>query len=370
MPDPDGQAVEVLSLADVAAAAKAVTSAAVWDFIEGGSGVERSLRANRAGLDAVYVLPRILRDVSRQSAAGVLLGSPVSMPVVTAPMAYQRLVNAEGELAAARAAKVADVPFTVSMLSSVSVEELAAAGGTLWFQLYWLRDRAVTLELLERAEAAGCQALMLTVDVPRMGRRLRDVRNGFTLPPGVTAVHLGGPETSAHRWQSGASAVAAHTQQIFDPTLSWSDLGWLRERTTMPLIVKGVLDPNDAARAAGAGVAGLVVSNHGGRQLDGSAAGIDVLPKIREAVDGRCQVYLDGGIRGGGDVLGALARGADAVLLGRPILWGLAAAGERGVNDVLSLLREEFDHAMILAGCRDLADVRQLQVVDSRAPMR
>jgi 4-hydroxymandelate oxidase len=233
-----------------------------------------------------------------------------------------------------------------------------------------LRDRAVTVELLARAEAAGCQALILTVDVPRMGRRLRDVRNGFALPPTVAAVHLGGPSTSAHRSRRGASAVATHTQQMFDPTLSWQDLEWLRERTTMPLILKGVLDPADAAQAADAGVAALVASNHGGRQLDGSAPGIDALPRIREVVGDRCEVYLDGGIRSGVDVLGSLARGADGVLLGRPILWGLAAAGERGVSDVLSLLRDELDNAMTLAGCRDLADVRRLNVVDNRAPFR
>jgi 4-hydroxymandelate oxidase len=277
-------------------------------------------------------------------------------------MSYQRLIHPEGEIGLARAAREAGIPLTLSMMSSCLLEEVAAVGGTLWFQLYLLRDRGQVADLIQRAEVAGCRALMLTVDVPRMGRRLRDMRNGFTLPAGITAANLrDDAATMVRRPPAGSSGVAVHTNQVFEPSLSWADVSWLRERTRLPLVLKGILHPADAQRAAESGVSAVVVSNHGGRQLDGAVASITALPGVCEAVDGRCEVLLDSGIRSGTDVLRALSLGAGGVLLGRPALWGLASGGARGAAQVLSLLADELTEAMTLAGCPDVGSARLLQ---------
>lgn len=353
---------ELLDIDELADLARAVLPGQVWDYVAGGSQTETSLAGNRSAFTPLRVLPRVLRDVSGVSAATTLFGSAAAVPVAVAPMAYQRLVHPDGELAAARAARAAGVPYTVATLSSTTVEEVAAAGGTLWFQLYWLRDRGVVAELLGRAEAAGCRALLLTVDVPKLGRRRRDVRNGFALPPEVVAAHLT-DATVAHQRRDRGSALEDFVSSALDPSLSWPDLEWLRARTQLPLVLKGVLDPVDAAHAASTGVDGLVVSNHGGRQLDGAAAPIDVLPAVCEAFGERGPVLLDSGVRSGLDVLKAMALGASGVLLGRPVLWGLAVGGEAGVRRVLSLVGEELTDAMALAGCPDLASVRRLTVI-------
>ncbi|AHH99491.1 alpha-hydroxy acid oxidase [Kutzneria viridogrisea] len=360
-----------LDLAELARAAKAVIPAAVWDFVEGGSGAELSLGANRSALDSLALVPRVLRDVSAPTAGCALLGAQAEMPVAIAPMAYQRLLHPDGELAVARAAKLAGIPFTVPMLSSVAVEQVASSGADLWFQLYWLRDRGKTAELLARAQAAGCRAVVLTVDVPRMGRRLRDLRNSFALPGEVGAAHFAPDQAvAAQRRKDGASAVADHTSQAFDPSLSWPDLEWLRGRTSLPLVLKGVLDPRDALRASQSGVDALVVSNHGGRQLDGALPAIDALPAVREAVGETCEVLLDSGIRSGVDVLRAIARGARGVLLGRPVLHGLALGGAEGVGRTLALLRAEIDDALALAGCRDVHEAAGLRLAKSPAQRR
>lgn len=350
-------------LDDAERAAAAVLPSEVRDFIAGGSGRERALAANREAFDRVFVTPRVLRDVSGCGTEAVLLGRPVRMPVAIAPVAYHRMVHPDGELATARAAKAAGVPFTVATLSSVPVEEVTAAGGSVWFQLYWLRERGRSLELARRAEDAGCEALMLTVDVPWMGRRLRDVRNRFALPADVRAAHLdAGAASVAHR-PAGGSAVAAHTARVFSPALTWSCVEELRAATRLPLVLKGVLAPEDAARAAESGVDAVVVSNHGGRQLDGALPGLDALPAVVEAVGGACEVMVDGGVRGGTDVLTALALGASGVLVGRPPMWGLAAAGEDGVRRVLDLLASELGDALGLAGCAGTAGARGLRTV-------
>ncbi|MFG2647887.1 alpha-hydroxy acid oxidase [Streptomyces sp. NPDC048436] len=351
-------------LSDIERAAAAALPPEVWDFVAGGSGRERSLAANRAAFDRVFVAARVLRDVSACATDAVLLKRPVRMPVAVAPVAYHRLVHPEGELATARAAKAAGVPFTVATLSSVPVEEVTAAGGSVWFQLYWLRERQRSLDLARRAEDAGCEALMLTVDVPWMGRRLRDVRNGFALPGHVRAAHLdGGAASSAHRPARNGSAVAAHTAEAFSAAVTWSCVEELRAATRLPLIVKGILAPEDAVRAAGLGVDAVVVSNHGGRQLDGALPGVDALPEVVEAVGGACEVMVDGGVRSGTDVLKALALGADGVLVGRPPVWGLAAAGEAGVRQVLDLLADELRDALGLAGCAVVGEARELRTV-------
>ncbi|WP_371749378.1 alpha-hydroxy-acid oxidizing protein [Streptomyces sp. NBC_01283] len=351
-------------LSDVERAAAAALAPEVWDFIAGGSGRERSLDANREAFDRIFVASRVLRDVSGCTTDATLLNRPVRMPVAVAPVAYHRLVDPEGELATARAAKTAGVPFTVATLSSVPVEEVTAVGGAVWFQLYWLRERQRSLDLARRAEDAGCEALMLTVDVPWMGRRLRDVRNGFALPGHVRAAHLdGGAPSAAHRSGTEGSAVAAHTAEAFSPAVTWSCVEELRAATRLPLIVKGILAPEDAVRAVGLGVDAVVVSNHGGRQLDGALPGIDALPEVVDAVGGACEVMVDGGVRGGTDVLKALASGADGVLVGRPPVWGLAAAGESGVLQVLDLLAAELRDALGLAGCAGVAAARELRTV-------
>ncbi|GAA5081164.1 4-hydroxymandelate oxidase [Thermocatellispora tengchongensis] len=338
----------LLTPADAEAAAGAVLPPGVERFVNGGSGDELTLRANRAAFDRIHITPRALVDVSRTGTQTRLLGRPAAMPVAVAPMAYQRAVHPGGELATARAAREHGIPFTATTFSSVPIEEIAAVGAETWFQLYWLRDRARTKDLLQRAEAAGCTALMLTVDTPRMARRRADLRSGFTLPPGVTAAHF--TADPARHAGPGASAVAEHASAAIDPSLSWQDLDWLREHTALPLILKGLLHPADAGRALRAGAQAIVVSNHGGRQLDGAPPAIDALPAIAEATAGRGELLLDSGVRTGTDVLKALTRGATGVLLGRPALWGLALAGAEGVSRILGLLREELTEALALSG--------------------
>jgi 4-hydroxymandelate oxidase len=345
---------EARCVADLERAAAAALPAEIWDFVAGGSGGELTLAANRAALDRIYLVPRMLRDVSRCTTDTVLLGRPTRAPMAIAPIAYQRLVHPDGELAAARAARDAGVPFVASTLSSVCIEDIAAVGGAVWFQLYWLRDTARAMDLVRRAEDAGCQAIVLTVDVPWMGRRLRDVRNGFALPDEVRAANLGDRST-AHRRVSAASAVAVHTSEAFSSAVTWTSVEMLRARTGLPLVLKGILAPQDARRAVGCGVDAVVVSNHGGRQLDGALPSIDALPDVVSAVDGGAEVLMDSGIRSGTDILKALALGASGVLIGRPLMWGLALGGEAGARRVLALLAEELRDALGLAGCDSVA---------------
>ncbi|MEV4770688.1 alpha-hydroxy acid oxidase [Micromonospora humida] len=351
-------------MADFAELARRALPPGVWDFVGGGSGVETTLAANRAALDRVAVLPRVLTGVERPRTHAPLLGREQAMPVAVAPMAYQRLLHPDGEPALAAAAGAAGVPYVLSTLSSTPVEEVTAAAGPVWFQLYWLRDRGLVADLLDRAHTAGCAALMVTVDVPVLGRRLRDVRNGFALPPEVTAANLpAGRDDLAHAGTPGMSAIAAHTEAAFAPALTWADLAWLRERTRLPLLVKGVLDPRDAVRAADVGVDAVVVSNHGGRQLDGAPATATMLPEVVAAVGERIEVLLDSGIRSGTDVLRALALGASGVLLGRPMLWALAAGGRAGAQAALDLLAVELRDALTLTGCADPTQARRLRTL-------
>ncbi|WP_329529741.1 alpha-hydroxy-acid oxidizing protein (plasmid) [Streptomyces sp. NBC_01450] len=360
---------DLLAPADAQGPASAALPPMIERFVNGAAGAGLTLRANRAALDRICVVPRVLRDVSATGTATNLLGTPCAIPAAVAPMAYQHAVHPDGELAVARAARDAGVPFTVSTFSSVPVEEITAVGGTTWFQLYWLRDRGMTAELLSRAESAGCTALVLTVDTPRMGRRQADLRGSFRLPEGVRAAHFdrradGIPAAA----RTGVSAIATQTSDLVDPSLSWRDLEWLREHTRLPLVLKGVLDAQDAATAARLGVDGVVVSNHGGRQLDGAPPAVSALPTVADAVAGRCEVLFDSGVRSGTDILKALALGAGAVLLGRPVLWGLAVGGQAGAHRVLDLFRTELHSAMALAGCPDLEAVTGLATADGPVP--
>ncbi|MFE6504923.1 alpha-hydroxy acid oxidase [Kitasatospora sp. NPDC057738] len=351
--------VRVLTSAGIERAARDRLPTEIWDFIEGGSDAERTLAANRQMFGRHALRPRTLVDVSVCDPALTLLGAPLRLPLGIAPMAYHRLVDPEGETATARAAGRAGALLVAAMFASRTLEEIAAAAtGPLWLQLYWLRERAALAALVERAEAAGYRALVLTVDAPRIGRRLRDLRNGFAVPPTVRAVNLDRSLMSAsHRAAGGGSGIAEHAREQFDPTLSWTDLAWLRERTRLPLVLKGVLTAEDARLAVEHGVDVLLVSNHGGRQLDGVVPALAALPDVVEAVPADLPVLFDGGVRSGTDLAIALALGARAVLIGRPALWGLAAGGEAGVHRVLDLLREELEHTMALLGRPRLADL-------------
>jgi 4-hydroxymandelate oxidase len=351
----------LLCVRDAEQAAAGALPRDVRDFIAGGSEAEVTLAANRAALDAVFFTPRVLAGITACDPSTMLVGCRSVLPVAIAPMSFQRLVHPEGEIGQARAAREAGIPLALSMMSSCTLEEVAAVGGTVWFQLYLLRDRGQVSDLIQRAEEAGCQAVVLTVDAPRIGRRLRDLRNGFALPPEITAANLRGDAARLVRQPpAGASGLAIHNQ-VFDPSLSWADVAWLREQTRLPLVLKGILHPEDARRAVEHGASAVVVSNHGGRQLDGAVASIAALPGVCAAVEGRCEVLLDSGIRSGTDVLKALSLGAHGVLLGRPALWGLASGGARGAAQVLSLLAEELTEAMMLAGCPDVGSARLLR---------
>jgi isopentenyl diphosphate isomerase/L-lactate dehydrogenase-like FMN-dependent dehydrogenase len=343
-----------LTVRDFARTARRVLPRMVYDYFRSGADGEATLRANVRAFRRRTLLPRVLVDVEAVSARTELLGVELPHPVLVAPTAYHRLAHPDGELATARGAADAGALLVVSTLATTSLEDVAAATpAPKWFQLYAHKDRGVTRELVERAHAAGYRALMLTVDTPALGRRLADVRNRFALPEGLVMANLRG--VSGGSAAEPGSALAQHVAARHDASLSWSDLEWLAGLSPMPLVLKGVLRADDAARAAAAGAAAVIVSNHGGRQLDGSPATLDVLPRVVEAVAGRAPVLVDGGVRWGTDVLMALALGARAVLVGRPVLWGLAVAGAAGVARVLAGLRDELLLAMKLAGCPDLA---------------
>lgn len=342
----------LLSRQDYAAAARTKMDRAVWDYIAGGSGDEVTLRGERAAYDRYRLRPRTLVDVSHCELGTTLLGRSVALPIGIAPMAYHRLVDAEGETATVRAAGALDALTITSTFASRTLEETArAASGPLWLQLYVLREREVTEALVRRAEAAGYRALVITVDTPRMARRERDLRNGFRLPAHIRPVNLDDGHTSGlHTGRAGSSTLAEHAGRHHDAAFTWQDLAWLRSLTSLPLVLKGVLTAQDARQAADLGVEGLIVSTHGGRQLDGAIAALDALPEVVAAVPDECEVLVDGGIRRGTDVLKALALGARAVLVGRPVLWGLAVGGAAGVERVLTTLREELSEAMALTG--------------------
>jgi 4-hydroxymandelate oxidase len=360
--------VPVTSAEDFRELARSRMPADVWDYIEGGSGAERTLEANRAAFDRFGLRPRVLVDVSTVDTGTAVLGAPLAFPVGVAPTAYHRLLHPDGELATARGAGEAGALYIVSMFATQSVEDIAkVATGPLWLQLYWLRHRDAVADLAGRAAAAGYRAIVLTVDTPRVGRRLRDVRNAFALDDSVQAVNLA-PEAmaTAHRRREGASALAVHAVEAFDPSISWADLAWLRQRSELPLLLKGILTAEDAARAVEHGVDGIVVSNHGGRQLDGAVPSLLALPEVVDAVAGACPVILDGGVRTGAEVFTALALGAEVVLVGRPVLWALAVDGGAGVAEVLRLLHDELLLAMALAGRPTLAEIDRSAVSDGR----
>jgi 4-hydroxymandelate oxidase len=330
-----------------------------WGYVQGGGGVEWTLAENRAAFDRIAIRPRFLVDVERCSTTTELLGATLPTPIGVAPMAYHRLMHSDGELATAEAAGETGGPFVVSIFASQPLADIAKrATAPLWQQLYWLRRRDRLAALIHKAEDAGFSAFVLTIDLPKVARRLRDVRNGFTLPEQVSAVNLDRDViATVHSGASGSSAIERHSLEQFDRTITWSDLAWLREQTTLPLVLKGILTAEDARLAVEHGVDAVIVSNHGGRQLDFALSAVEVLPEVVAEVYGALPVLLDGGVRSGTDVFKAVALGARAVFVGRPVLWGLGAAGAEGVAGVLRLLRDELVECMTLAGHPDIAAV-------------
>jgi 4-hydroxymandelate oxidase len=326
------------------------------------------LKANVAAFDRVRLRPRVLTDVSTVDTTVSVFGTGFATPVGVAPTAYHRLVDAEGEVATARGASTAGALFVVSVFASRTLEDIAAAStGPLWLHLYWFHRREVMTGLIRRATAAGYGALVLTVDAPRIGRRWRDMRNGFAIGGDVAAVNIDAAVMAlTHHSDVGHSAIAEHAAHSFDPGVTWADLAWLRTQTSLPIVLKGILTAEDAALAVEHGVDGIVVSNHGGRQLDGAVASLDALPEVVDAVGGALPVLFDGGVRRGSDALTALALGARMVLLGRPPLWALAAGGAEGVAGLLRTTTEELALAMALAGRPCLAELDR-SVVKARA---
>ena len=353
---------ELINVADFERAASEKLDAGALGYFAGGAGDEVTLRDNVEGWRRWRLRPRMLVDVSEVRTSAEVLGGEVSMPVLVAPVAYQRLADESGEVGMARAAAEAGTVMCLSTLATARPSEVAAGapGGRRWFQLYCFRDEAVTQALMDEAAESGFEAIVVTVDAPRGGRRERDLRTGFKVPEG-----LGVPSVEAALGVDRAVTIE-ETFSLMDPALGWSQLERLASDCSLPVLVKGLLTAEDAALAIEHGAAGVVVSNHGGRQLDCVLATADALPEVVAAVDGRGAVLVDGGIRRGTDVAIALALGADAVLVGRPALWGLAAAGEAGAKRVLDLLRDELELALALCGCASPAELTSAHV--QRAP--
>ncbi len=339
------------------AAARLLTKNA-YDYYRSGADDQRTLRENRRAFRRWEIWYRVLADVAERSLEATVLGSKLASPILVAPTAYHCMAHPEGEIATARGTAEAGSLQIVSTLATTRLEDVAAASsGPKWFQLYVHKDRELTRELVERAVASGYRALVLTVDAPLLGRRLADERNRFALPPGMTMANLMTSEAARTSSAEEQSMLARHFVDKHDASLTWKDLAWLQGLSSLPLVVKGLVRADDAERAVDHGAAAVVVSNHGARQLDGSPATIDALPGVVTAVRGRCTVLLDGGVRRGTDVLKAIALGASAVLVGRPILYGLAVGGAAGVARVLTILNHELSMAMALAGARTIADI-------------
>lgn len=343
-----GRAVNLFDFED---RAQEIITQMAFDYYASGANDEISLRENRQAYDRIVIYPRVLQDVSQRRLSTTVLGQEISFPVMIAPTAFQKMAHPDGELATVRAAGSAGTIMILSTLATASIEEVAAASsGNVWFQLYVYSDRGITESLVRRAEAAGCKALVFTVDSPLLGKRERDVRNGFHLPEGLAVKNLVSEDLDLLPKGNGGSGLAEYIASLYDQSLNWKHVDWLRSITKLPVLIKGILRPDDAELAIAHGASGIIVSNHGGRQLDTVPSTISVLPKIVDKVNGRAEVYVDGGIRRGTDVLKALAYGARAVMIGRPIIWGLSCAGQEGVEQVLGLLRDELDCAMALSG--------------------
>ena len=349
-----------------------------YDYADSGSWTESTYRANEADFARIRLRQRVGFDVGTRNLRTRMIGQDVSMPIALAPTGLTGMQHADGEILAARAAEAFGVPFTLSTMSICSIEDVAAhARQPFWFQLYVMRDRAFIESLIERARAAGCSALMLTLDLQILGQRHKDIRNGMSAPPKPTLANLINLATKP-RWCLGMlgtrrrqfgnivghvkgvddiTSLSSWIGQQFDPRLSWNDVEWIKKRWGGKLILKGIMDPDDARRAADSGAEALVVSNHGGRQLDGAPSSLEALPAVADAVGQRIEVWMDGGIRSGQDVLKAIALGARATLIGRAFLYGLGAMGQDGVSRCLQIIRNELDVTMALCGRSDIGRV-------------
>lgn len=359
----------LLNLLEYEAAAQQRLSPMVWQYVAGGSDDAVTVHANRAAFARWRLLPRMLCGVQTVSTTASILGQAIALPVLVAPTGRHRLCHAEGERATARAAKAAGTIYVMSTAATMTVEAIGPVAGPWWFQLFLYRDRERTRELVQRAAAAGASALVLTVDAPVRGRREGEERLSFTMPADIPAALMTAPAAADRQASPPGSAVGRDVDAIFDPALTWDDLDWLASLSSLPILVKGILHPDDAVRALDHGVQGIVVSNHGGRQLDNAVSALDALPAVVQAVRDRTVVLMDGGVRRGTDVLKALAFGASAVLIGRPIYWGLAVDGEAGVTQVLALLQAELTRDLWLSGLRSPAEVTRSLIVPADTPV-
>tara|TARA_B100000029_G_scaffold510165_1_gene601030 strand:+ start:4402 stop:5553 length:1152 start_codon:yes stop_codon:yes gene_type:complete len=374
---------KVANVDDLRSLAKRRLPAGVFDYIDGGAEDEITLRKNVDAYRNVSFKPRVLRDMTEVDPSTHLLGRPLAFPLVLAPTGFTRIAHSEGELAVVRAADRAGIPFTLSTMATRSIEECAAVAESdsrLWFQIYTWRDRSIVENLVKRAAEAGFEAVCLTVDTAVLGRRERDVRRGFTLPPEVgPGTILDGIKNPGWTWDflradpirfanvegitslDGSTAVdlAEHMKSQFDPGLSWSDVDWLRSIWEGPILIKGIQTVEDALIAAEVGVEAIAISNHGGRQLDGAPAPFDLLPEVVEAIQGRLEIICDGGVRRGSDIVKAVSMGAQAVMAGRPYLYALGACGERGVDHVMDLLHEGVERTMALIGAATIDELSQ-----------
>jgi len=367
----------VTNIADLREMARKRVARAIFDYVDRGSYDEQTYRANRADFEALHFRQRVAIDVDKRSTRTTMAGQEAAMPVAIAPVGLSGLNWADGEMLGARAAEKFGIPFTLSTMSICSIEDVAGAvAKPFWFQLYVMRDRGFSAELIARAKAAKCSALVLTVDLQIQGQRHRDLKNGLAVPPKLTLGTLLDVMTkpgwalnvlSGRRKSFGnlegripdAKSLTTLSQWIagqFDPTLSWKDVEWVQKLWGGKLILKGILDAEDAKIAASTGADAIVVSNHGGRQLDGTVSSIRALPEVVQAVGGRTEVWLDGGIRSGQDVLRALALGARGTMIGKSYAYGLGAMGEAGVTKALEIIRNELDVSMALCGLRDVKD--------------
>ena len=351
---------QLLTLDDAERLAESVVAPEAWSYIVGGAGDERTLHWNREAFSRFRLRYRVLVDVSSVSTETTVLGTPVSMPVLVAPMAFQQIAHEEGELAMARGAAAAGTLMCLSTVATATPADIAAAApeAPRWLQIYVFRDREVSDQVIEQALESGFSALVLTADLPVYGIRHREARLGFEAPeddvPAIVAARERGGDSTEH-----------HSLGLLESGLQWDYVSELVERWKVPVVVKGLVTAEDADLACQYGAAGVVVSNHGGRQLDGSIASLEALPEVVEAVGDRAEVYLDGGVRRGSDVAMALALGARAVLVGRPAMYGLAFGGDKGVAQVLEILREETENALALLGCRSPAEVTPAHVTSA-----
>lgn len=363
------------AVADLRATARQWLPRGVFDYIDGGAEDEVSLRRNQAAFAEIDLVPSYLQGVADVNLGTTILGVPSPLPLALAPTGFSRMMHPDGELAVARAAGRSGLAYAVSTMATTSIEDIAeVATGPLWFQLYVWRDRGLSKELIDRAKSAGCHALVLTVDTPVPGARERDLRNGLTIPPELTVRTLLDGARHPHWWwgllttesvtfanvsnrAAEPSGAMAYVARQFDPALSWDDIGWIVDAWGGPFVMKGILSIDDAERAASLGVSGIVVSNHGGRQLDHTPAPVAVLPDIVDAVGDRLEVLVDSGVRRGSDIVKALALGARAAMIGRPYLYGLGVAGEQGVAHSIDILSAELRRTMQLLG---VASVDQL----------